>query len=143
MKAGASKDGNCALLSTATVCRASAGPCDTEETCNGSAPNCPIDAFASLGTSCVTENSCKPVGACSGLDARCPTLPSSDACTFQPTVNQPVRYQVRSGCNSTGAHFTLWFLCLGLPFLCRRKAFQFVQLRTPEFKTLIAESWEV
>jgi hypothetical protein len=50
--AGADSDGECAILGSSTVCRASAGSCDAAETCGGSDAACPADASEPDGTSC-------------------------------------------------------------------------------------------
>ncbi|MCZ7677682.1 MAG: hypothetical protein M5U28_02450 [Sandaracinaceae bacterium] len=56
------------------MCRASAGPCDLAESCNGSGPSCPTDAFRS--SSFVCRNSagpCDVAESCTGSSAPCPT----------------------------------------------------------------------
>jgi len=50
--AGASVNGQCAILVSGAVCRPSAGPCDVEETCAGGVVTCPADALAPDGTPC-------------------------------------------------------------------------------------------
>src|SRR5262249_36847186 len=45
-----------------TICRASTGPCDVQETCNGSAI-CPADAFSPSGTVCRA-----PAGVCDAAE---------------------------------------------------------------------------
>lgn len=58
-RAGASTDGTCEVASKGTVCRASKGPCDAVERCDGIAGLCPADLFATPGTPC-------PGGFCAG-----------------------------------------------------------------------------
>jgi hypothetical protein len=59
-----------------TVCRPSAGPCDSLEQCAASGPGrteCPPDRFASGGSSCrASRGSCDPAEACTGTGAECP-----------------------------------------------------------------------
>ena len=42
----------CSIASAGTVCRASVGPCDTTETCDGSSNLCPEDVLTPDGTEC-------------------------------------------------------------------------------------------
>ena len=42
----------CSIASAGTVCRASVGPCDTIETCDGSSNSCPEDVLTPDGTEC-------------------------------------------------------------------------------------------
>lgn len=55
------------------VCRASAGPCDEEETCTGSSGTCPIDIFKPVDTVCGASESdpCLLPGTCDGISAAC------------------------------------------------------------------------
>jgi len=66
------------------ACRAAAGPCDTEETCNGSSTTCPTDRFRSMGTECRAQRDvCDRAETCSGSSAACPTdarEPASTVC---------------------------------------------------------------
>src|SRR5262245_33550248 len=42
----------CQIEPASTICRASAGLCDLQETCTGSSPTCPPDSFKTTGTLC-------------------------------------------------------------------------------------------
>jgi pimeloyl-ACP methyl ester carboxylesterase len=54
-------------------CRATAGDCDTAETCTGSSMTCPADAFAVADTSCrVSAGDCDTAEVCTGSSADCP-----------------------------------------------------------------------
>ncbi|MBK6534025.1 MAG: hypothetical protein IPF99_31955 [Deltaproteobacteria bacterium] len=71
-----------------TVCRASMGVCDVQETCNGSGAACPADGFLSSATVCRASTSiaaCDPAESCTGSTALCPTntvirAPSTETC---------------------------------------------------------------
>ena len=52
------------LVAAGVRCRPAAGACDVEETCDGTRPSCPFDAFQPTGTSCA-EGFCDGLGACS------------------------------------------------------------------------------
>ncbi len=66
-------------------CRASAGPCDPAERCDGSSRECPADARA-VGTECrASQGDCDPVEVCNGTDAACP----ADVLADDQTVCRP------------------------------------------------------
>jgi MYXO-CTERM domain-containing protein len=62
--AGAMADGTCAPVAMGTVCRASSGECDTDESCDGTAVDCPADMNEPNGTTC-TGGTCMD-GLCEG-----------------------------------------------------------------------------
>ena len=64
--AGATTNGTCDLLGSSVVCRASAGECDVAESCTGAVVNCPVDGFASPGSSCgsATDDDCTNPDTC-------------------------------------------------------------------------------
>lgn len=67
---------SCRFASNGTVCRASTGVCDPQETCTGSSPNCPADVTAPDGTGCGASGSglaCAS-GQCTSRDLQCKTL---------------------------------------------------------------------
>lgn len=69
----------CQLKSRGTVCRASTGACDPEETCPGDSPSCPSDRSADDGTSCGKEGeglACAS-GQCTSRNQQCKTLMGS------------------------------------------------------------------
>lgn len=69
----ASADGVCTLLAAGTVCRESAGVCDIFETCDGLAPECPINILALAGTVCrASASECDAIEACDGILLDCP-----------------------------------------------------------------------
>jgi cysteine-rich repeat protein len=76
----------CQHESAATVCRASAGVCDIEETCDG-AGTCPDDSFADAGTLCRSGSGdlCDPDEQCTGSGPSCP----SDVLSSAGTVCNP------------------------------------------------------
>lgn len=84
--AGGSTDGSCTPLTTPTVCRASTGICDLEETCTTTSTTCPPDQHAAAGTVCrlaATGQACDAPEACDGVSSACPAdvaLPSSTVC---------------------------------------------------------------
>ncbi|KAI0137230.1 ADAM family of metalloprotease-like protein ADM-B [Xylariales sp. AK1849] len=66
----------CQLASGGTICRASTGTCDPQETCTGSAATCPDDAKAPDGQSCGTDGAgltCAS-GQCTSRDLQCKTI---------------------------------------------------------------------
>jgi hypothetical protein len=64
---------DCQLRPTGSTCRPSAGACDVAETCDGSNPLCPDDAFLPVGTSCRTGAfTCDATAACTGQSPDCP-----------------------------------------------------------------------
>jgi cysteine-rich repeat protein len=93
---GNSQDGDCCssscqLESAATVCRASAGACDLEETCTGLSPDCPADQFEALGTECrPSEGICDVAEECTGTDPQCPVdAKSTEECRTSLGVCDP------------------------------------------------------
>jgi len=69
----------CQFKGAGTVCRASTGSCDPEETCSGSSPICPKDKSADDGTSCGNSGAglqCAS-GRCTSRDQQCKTLMGS------------------------------------------------------------------
>ncbi|KAK1761459.1 Disintegrin and metallo proteinase domain-containing protein B [Echria macrotheca] len=69
----------CQFKSAGTVCRASTGVCDPEETCSGTSPACPADRSADDGTSCGDSGAnlqCAS-GQCTSRDQQCKTLMGS------------------------------------------------------------------
>jgi len=72
-------DQQCQFKAAGTVCRASTGSCDPEETCSGSNPLCPPDKSADDGTSCGADGAglqCAS-GRCTSRDQQCKTLMGS------------------------------------------------------------------
>ncbi|KAM7185699.1 Metallo-peptidase family M12 domain containing protein [Rhypophila sp. PSN 637] len=72
-------DQQCQFKSKGSVCRASTGSCDPEETCPGNGPNCPTDETSPDGTACGGNGSnlqCAS-GQCTSRDLQCKTLMGS------------------------------------------------------------------
>ncbi|KAH8907120.1 hypothetical protein BR93DRAFT_669865 [Coniochaeta sp. PMI_546] len=70
---------SCRFASNGTVCRASTGVCDPQETCTGASPNCPADVTAPDGTGCGASGAglaCAS-GQCTSRDLQCKTLMGS------------------------------------------------------------------
>ncbi|KAK4991342.1 hypothetical protein LTR50_001927 [Elasticomyces elasticus] len=67
---------NCQLASAGSVCRASTGVCDPQETCTGSSPTCPVDVTSPNGQSCGNGLSCAS-GQCTSRDKQCKTVMGS------------------------------------------------------------------
>ena len=66
-------DGTCAPIAAEVVCRAPAGSCDQEETCDGLSPDCPADAVAPGGAVCrAPSGACDLEETCDGLSSQCP-----------------------------------------------------------------------
>ncbi|WP_282416490.1 hypothetical protein [Polyangium sp. 15x6] len=71
--AGAAVDGTCGAIAAGTVCRASAGVCDVEESCDGSSTACPADGKAAQGNECrASAGACDVAESCDGASADCP-----------------------------------------------------------------------
>lgn len=66
----------CQYASAGTVCRASTGQCDPQETCSGSAAACPEDQTEKDGTSCGDGLKCAS-GQCTSRDLQCKTVMGS------------------------------------------------------------------
>ena len=82
--AGASVNGTCETLTTARVCRGSAGSCDVAESCDGVLTTCPVDTFELPVVPCrPADGDCDVTEFCTGFSPSCPTndfAPSSQAC---------------------------------------------------------------
>ncbi|EKG11140.1 Peptidase M12B ADAM/reprolysin [Macrophomina phaseolina MS6] len=61
---------DCQFAPANTVCRASTGDCDPQETCSGTSPYCPADETAEDGTSCGNGLKCAS-GQCTSRDQQC------------------------------------------------------------------------
>lgn len=70
---------SCQFASSGTVCRASTGQCDPQETCDGASPLCPADQSAPDGQSCGngTSNLQCASGQCTSRNQQCKTLMGS------------------------------------------------------------------
>ncbi|KAL2290103.1 hypothetical protein FJTKL_00606 [Diaporthe vaccinii] len=66
----------CQFASNGTVCRASTGLCDPEETCPGDSSSCPTDDNAPDGTGCGDGLQCA-TGQCTSRDQQCQSLMGS------------------------------------------------------------------
>lgn len=66
--------GTCSPVAAGTGCRASAGPCDVSESCDGSATACPSDGFLPNTTQCRADSGggCDVAEFCTGAGATCP-----------------------------------------------------------------------
>ncbi len=70
---------NC-FVPSGTVCRASAGVCDVQETCTGLGGGCPADVLVGSGTECrASAGACDLAEACDGSNAACPADVKSTA----------------------------------------------------------------
>lgn len=87
---------DCTLRSAAYTCRPASGPCDVPESCTGSDPACPPDAFATAGAPCnddanlCTADLCDGSGACTHPyepDPSC-TTPTARGATHR-IINRP------------------------------------------------------
>lgn len=65
--------GQCQYAGSGTVCRASTGVCDPDETCTGTAGDCPVDQKAADGTGCGSGLECAS-GQCTSRDQQCQSL---------------------------------------------------------------------
>lgn len=67
---------SCQLATNGTICRASTGVCDPQETCSGTSPNCPADQLAPNGQGCGDGLQCAS-GTCTSRDQQCKTVMGS------------------------------------------------------------------
>lgn len=67
---------SCQFASNGTVCRASTGDCDPQETCTGTSPTCPSDVTTPDGTGCGNGLQCAS-GQCTSRDQQCKTVMGS------------------------------------------------------------------
>src|SRR5262249_2099392 len=75
-----------AFLPSSTVCRASAGVCDTAESCTGTGAACPTNAFLPSSTVCrASAGGCDVVESCTGSSASCPSDTLVSGPTLTPT----------------------------------------------------------
>src|SRR5262245_39082559 len=86
-----------------TICRASAGPCDQAEICNG-AVNCPSDVFAPPSTVCRAKAfDCDQADNCTGSAVTCPfdeVAPDGQLCTSDGSFCTGVETCVAGVCTS-------------------------------------------
>ena len=70
---------NCQFSSAGTVCRASTGQCDPQETCSGNNATCPADLSAPDGQSCGNSSQSLQCasGQCTSRDQQCKTVMGS------------------------------------------------------------------
>lgn len=66
----------CQFASSGTVCRASTGQCDPQETCSGTSATCPSDQTEPDGKSCGNGLQCAS-GQCTSRDLQCKTVMGS------------------------------------------------------------------
>src|SRR5205823_5440611 len=60
-----------AFATAGTLCRGSAGECDTAEVCSGAGPNCPADTKLAAGTTCTDDGNPCTVDQCDGTRIAC------------------------------------------------------------------------
>ncbi|MBN1770161.1 MAG: hypothetical protein JXB32_02775, partial [Deltaproteobacteria bacterium] len=64
----------CRPAASGTVCRASAGPCDMVESCDGTTTACPANALRPSGYACrASAGACDVAETCTGSSAACPS----------------------------------------------------------------------
>ncbi len=75
--------GTCYFAVSSTVCRASGGVCDTQETCTGGSYTCPTDTKLSGNTCRAAATSCDKAETCDGVGVDCPAdakMPATTVC---------------------------------------------------------------
>jgi hypothetical protein len=91
--------GICTPLTSGSVCRALAGPCDAAETCNGSSLACPSDVFQPSTTVCrASAGVCDVAETCTGASVTCP----ADGFASAATVCRPAAGPCDRAENCTG-----------------------------------------
>ena len=68
--------GQCQFQTSGTVCRASTGQCDPQETCTGTSAACPVDQTEKDGKDCGNGLKCAS-GQCTSRDQQCKTVMGS------------------------------------------------------------------
>jgi len=82
--------GACKVSSAGSTCRSAAGPCDREETCDGTATECPDDGFREAGLVCAPAlDACQLDGVCTGLGAACSGVTNVSECDGGSAGGQP------------------------------------------------------
>ncbi|KAH6623015.1 Metallo-peptidase family M12-domain-containing protein [Chaetomium tenue] len=71
----------CGFMNNGTVCRASTGSCDPQETCSGRSAGCPADVSAPDGQSCGDNGLQCASGRCTSRDQQCATFMGADTTT--------------------------------------------------------------
>ena len=71
----------CSFMNNGTVCRASTGACDPQETCSGKSAGCPADISAPDGQSCGDNGLQCASGRCTSRDQQCATFMGADTTT--------------------------------------------------------------
>ncbi|EAQ83790.1 hypothetical protein CHGG_10194 [Chaetomium globosum CBS 148.51] len=71
----------CSFMNNGTVCRASTGSCDPQETCSGNSAGCPADLSAPDGQSCGDNGLQCASGRCTSRDQQCATFMGADTTT--------------------------------------------------------------
>lgn len=104
--AGGTADGTCTTLSAAaapaTLCRASAGPCDVAETCTAGVVACPADAIVPNGGAVCrpASGTCDVPEVCNGSGVACPVDVFAPAATCRPAAGA---CDVAESCTGTSA----------------------------------------
>ncbi|KAK2849382.1 hypothetical protein Q5P01_009216 [Channa striata] len=70
---------NCKLKSPGVLCRATSGPCDLPEYCDGKAESCPANFYMVDGTSCAGGRAYCYTGMCLTLEQQCQSLWGRDS----------------------------------------------------------------
>jgi RHS repeat-associated protein len=97
--------GTCTPLASGTTCRASAGPCDVAETCNGTAVTCPGDGFAPTSTVCRSAvDVCDQAESCPGNAAACPADAKKASGTACPDDGNACTTDLCNGSSATCQH---------------------------------------
>jgi hypothetical protein len=101
---GVCVNGQCTVtaVTDSRVCRASSGPCDVAETCDGVSFDCPEDRLSASGVVCRAANGiCDREEVCNGTSTECPM----DAFKGVETVCRSVNgvCDVEETCNGTSA----------------------------------------
>jgi hypothetical protein len=67
------RNGTCGPAATTQLCRAGSGPCDPQETCDGTLTMCPADRRSPAGTVCrAARDGCDAPERCDGVELGCP-----------------------------------------------------------------------
>jgi hypothetical protein len=114
--------GACKPRAAGTECRASEGPCDVAESCDGASATCPANALAKASTVCrAAAGPCDAAELCTGTTPACPDAVST---VCPPVDSQPpaAQQQQKAGCGCSEGDGVAGLLALALCAALRVKS---------------------
>ncbi len=89
----------CTFVSGGTPCRATAGPCDLGEVCDGSSAECPTDGFSTGNLCRASAGDCDAPESCDGSGPACPADAFSSGNVCRPAAGD---CDTSESCNGSG-----------------------------------------